>query len=249
MELVSLDVQTPAQAGRYRLDVTIPSLDLTLVRTQHVQLVSDRLPDSRHDAASLAAVYDPGKPSEPLTTVASDRLMFTLSARNTGAAIWLSEGRTERGTVRLGWRWSANGIEVPQLSGRLPLAHDVYPGQEHRFRAAIKTPATPGLYLLELSLVSENVAWFFDLGTPALRVPVSVARAGPPAVEILQRTVSADAAAVLSRGPASRAGVHLTLSDSRVAHTARCCAPAFASRHPRARGLSSSSSAACCRTG
>jgi hypothetical protein len=211
VEPVAIEVQTPARAGRYRLDVTIPALGLSLVRDASVQLVSDRLPDSRRDPAALAAAYDIGGPSGPIATVAADRVMVTLTARNTGTAIWLSEGRRDLGVVRLGWRWLANGVEVPNLSGRQPLSHDVYPGQQYRFRVTLEAPGTPGLYLLELNLLSENLSWFSDLGTPALRIPVSVARAGPAWSEILERAVGAGA------GGAPPEGVHLTLSDTQVA--------------------------------
>lgn len=183
-EPIALEVKTPARAGRYRLDVSIPALGLSLVRNATVQIVLDRLLDSRNDRTSLAATYDIDWPPEPPTTLASDRLMITLTARNTGQAIWLAGGRDGRGAVRLGWRWFAGGHELHQLAGRLPLSYDVHPGQRYRFRATVETPAIPGVYVLEFSLVSEGIASFFDIGTPALRMPVSVASSDTASSEV-----------------------------------------------------------------
>src|SRR5204863_8409241 len=117
-------------------------------------------PTSADSPTRLAASYQ----STPIASEAyvGESLAVSFEARNTGAAVWLTSAPGDRGTVRLGWRWSLNG--VTREEGRTPLDVDIRPGRVARFVARVAVPAAPGDYTLTLDLVSESVTWFADQG-------------------------------------------------------------------------------------
>ena len=97
-----------------------------------------------------------------------------VNATNTGPTVWLAQGRSDDGAVRLGWQWLQDNRVLPARVGRLSLRFAVFPGQSYEFRASIAPPKEPGEYLLEVGLVSEHVSWFSEQGTLPLRIPVTV---------------------------------------------------------------------------
>jgi hypothetical protein len=93
---------------------------------------------------------------------------------NTGRTVWLARARDDRGEIRLGWRWFNAQEERPFREGRAWLNHDVFPGQAYRFRTTINPPSEPGVYRLDIGLVSELVTWFSDRGVAPLTFDVGV---------------------------------------------------------------------------
>ena len=127
-------------------------------------------PTSADSPTRLAASYE-SAPIAPEAFV-GETLDVPFRARNTGAAVWLVSAPGDRGTVRLGWRWSRNGVTLPE--GRAPLEVDVRPGRLARFVARVAVPPAPGDYTLTLDLVSESVTWFVDQGQRPVTAAVKV---------------------------------------------------------------------------
>lgn len=129
------------------------------------------LPTSRRAPELLSATYrlDPASLEMVMGSV---RLAMT--ATNTGQSVWLSTAKKAKGVVRLGWRWIKDGGKVPQLSGQLPLRHDVFPGSSYTFQISIPPPPEPGQYVLELGMLSEHIMSFSDRGVAPITIPVVV---------------------------------------------------------------------------
>jgi Dolichyl-phosphate-mannose-protein mannosyltransferase len=104
-------------------------------------------------------------------------LICRINVVNTGAAVWLSRAKGEKGEVRLVWRWFAGDREVPSTLGGWILGYDILPGQAYEFRVEIATPKEPGEYTLKLGLVSMQVTSFADQGVAPLKIPMQVLRA------------------------------------------------------------------------
>jgi hypothetical protein len=104
--------------------------------------------------------------------VAGQPLPLSLSAANTGRAVWLARALGDRGAVRLGWRWERGGAQV--AAGRFALASDVPPGRSITLAPVIPVPPAPGEYTLELDLVSEHVVWFGTRGSQPVRLSMHV---------------------------------------------------------------------------
>jgi hypothetical protein len=134
-------------------------------------LVTERVrPTSADSPTRLAATYA----IKPVAAeaVVGETLAVSLTATNTGEAVWLAAAPGDRGAVRLGWRWSRNGVDLEE--GRAPLRSDVFPGGAERFAERISVPAVPGDYTLTIGLVSELVTWFAGPGHGSVTVRVAV---------------------------------------------------------------------------
>jgi hypothetical protein len=128
------------------------------------------LPTSRHPDAPLAARYEI---TLPLTEAMPDgsAVYASICATNSGRAVWIARTPDYRGMVRLGWRWWRGDEPLAEPWGRDDLPYNVFPRQQHCFRAWIETPVETGTYTLELGLVSEFMTWFSDRGVASVRVP------------------------------------------------------------------------------
>lgn len=132
-----------------------------------------QLPDSRASTGLAADLRLPVLPSKILT---SSFLDMTVGVRNSGRAAWLRHTSDGMGTVRFGWRWFRLGGREAEGEGRGPrLATDLLPGHRTTFVTRVLAPSEPGLYELELGMVSEAVAWFGPGGKPPMRVTIEVA--------------------------------------------------------------------------
>lgn len=62
------------------------------------------------------------------------------------------------------WRDPVSGQQTAGVGGRrTPLARALPPGQQNTCKVSITAPSTPGEYLLHITFVQEQVAWFDDL--------------------------------------------------------------------------------------
>jgi hypothetical protein len=132
------------------------------------------LPTSRSAPAALAAAYELPGTSGELRVRAGALLELDVRATNTGTAAWLAHARDGRGVVRLGARWWRDGRPAAVLEARAPLCGAVFPGEAARLRLWVVAPAVAGTHELEVGLLSEGLAWFADVGTPPVRIPVAV---------------------------------------------------------------------------
>jgi hypothetical protein len=112
--------------------------------------------------------------SNPADVVATGVFRTDVVATNTGEAVWLASGKHDRGVVTLGWRWYRDGRELMELSGRKRIPYDIFPGQSYVFRMTTDPPSRPGVYMLEIGLVSEHVTWFSDVDSAPIRLVVEV---------------------------------------------------------------------------
>ncbi len=86
---------------------------------------------------------------------------FTVATRlfNRSGRAWTGEGAAR---VNLSYHWLRDGKVVVQDGERTPLPLPVVPGGRVSVRQRVVAPARPGVYVLELDPVFENVAWFSD---------------------------------------------------------------------------------------
>lgn len=170
---IPLDLSPPNTPGTYTFRVSIPSRGLA-IEPRAVEVREAALPTSRDAPHLLSATYVFRHGAESVTVSTPDPVTLEVTATNTGQAIWLAQTSRDKGAVSLGWRWLKEGQALAGLSGRAPIRYDIFPGQFYRFQMPIAPPGKPGVYLLELDLVSEHVTWFSEVGTPPLRLTVDV---------------------------------------------------------------------------
>lgn len=86
---------------------------------------------------------------------------------NNGPETWPSSGRNP---VHLSYRWRLpESGEIVVADGlRTALRGDVQPGASQISALQVRAPKEAGLYLLEISLVQEQVAWFCDRQTESV---------------------------------------------------------------------------------
>lgn len=100
-----------------------------------------------------------------------------VQARNTGRLTWAPFYMGRSAHIRLGYHLYTNEGEMIQWDfTRLDLGGYTRPGEIATFLGCIQAPSTPGHYLLEWDLVSENEYWFADVGSVVLRTPLAVAQ-------------------------------------------------------------------------
>jgi hypothetical protein len=89
--------------------------------------------------------------------------------------MWLSAVGSDKGTVKLIWRWVKEGKEVSGMAGAEPLRHDVFPGRSYKFQMPfLPVPSEPGQYVLELEMASEHFGGFSNGGSELGAIPITV---------------------------------------------------------------------------
>jgi SAM-dependent methyltransferase len=107
-----------------------------------------------------------------VTARAGESFLLSVTVRNASDHTWPSGGR-EDGlyVVQLANRWvHLDGAMARPDDGRVPLPHDVAPGQEARLFLPVRAPEVNGEYDIRLDLVQEHVAWFEERGSSPARV-------------------------------------------------------------------------------
>ena len=120
----------------------------------------------------LLATLEVAQVQQPLIVGAP--IKFRIRATNTGRAIWLPSDAPQ-GPVRLGSRLlSEEGVWLnAYYSCSHFLDRKVSPGETVNFEALIPCPPK-GIYILELDLVADGVAWFSRNGATEVQVPLRV---------------------------------------------------------------------------
>jgi SAM-dependent methyltransferase len=127
-------------------------------------------PDELSEEASRARISLIEGPRE---AAAGESVALRVSVENAGDAEWR---QSEARPLTLGDRWLSGDGElllVPD-DGRTPLPPLLRPGESAVLTLAIRAPATPGRYTLELDVVQEGFRWFHQAGSPSLRIPFVV---------------------------------------------------------------------------
>lgn len=174
---VPLRLDTPASPGRYRLRVVIPSQGID-VAAGAIEVRAPAPPTSAAAPERLAATYVHPAGHDALAVPALGFLPLTLTATNTGDAVWLARALHSRGEVGLRWRWLQAGREIASSPGALRVRYDVFPGQPYTFHLSLPAPPRPGRYTVELGLDSAQVTSFADVGSAPLRLDLDVRSGG-----------------------------------------------------------------------
>ena len=127
--------------------------------------------DSRSRAA-LAARLEVKLASSSVK--AGEPLTAQVSVTNSSRAVWLPRG-AGRGAVLLGSRLIEPSAQPPEpvRHGLTPgSGRPVQPGETVQLEVTIAAPPKGGSYVLEFDLVSEEIAWFSQVGLQPVRISV-----------------------------------------------------------------------------
>jgi len=100
--------------------------------------------------------------------------------KNEGSKSWLADGTNP---VHLAYHWFTPNGQLASCwdTYRASLPENVPPGSEVDLaNVALKSPATPGQYVLRWDLVEEGAAWFSKEGATPLEMTIEVAEGGIP---------------------------------------------------------------------
>lgn len=116
---------------------------------------------------------------EPLPAVAcaGQELRARFRVRNSGDTLWLSQPRELGGHVTLGIKLIlSTGRLVSDGLQRTFLERDVPVGSDVELAAHFQLPADlpPGHYVVRFDLVTEQIAWFEQRGSPVVECPLEV---------------------------------------------------------------------------
>jgi len=103
----------------------------------------------------------------------SDRnVLLPLHVQNTGHQTWLAQGQNP---VCVSYHWLMADRSLALRDGlRSVLPRDLAAGETADIQATIAVPATPGHYILQLTLVQEGVTWFEKVGFKPLELPLQI---------------------------------------------------------------------------
>jgi hypothetical protein len=104
----------------------------------------------------------------PPEAAANIVLAVPVTLRNSGNRMW----PTSR--VFLAYHWFRDQKLVVWDGERTGLPRDVRAGGQATLAVRVKTPVEPGAYMLQLTLVHENVTWFENMGAGTVTRPVVV---------------------------------------------------------------------------
>ncbi len=115
------------------------------------------------------------KAKGPKKITAGQEFVWRVRAANVGDSIWLSTPRPTGGFVTLAGQLMDEKGRIWQNSDkRVQLEADVPPGRTACFEYRFRSPEQKGRYSLHFDMVSELVAWFRDLGSTPLTIPINV---------------------------------------------------------------------------
>jgi hypothetical protein len=127
---------------------------------------------------------DYGLAERQLVMAAGSLAKVPVTVKNNGSFTWRQGGPHP---VRLSYHWEVRDGKKSWLlfeGRRTPLPHDVPPGSSAQIIGLVEVPDTPGVHQLRWDLVSEDLTWFSDAGSPTADQIVEVVRgtsAGDPA--------------------------------------------------------------------
>jgi hypothetical protein len=109
----------------------------------------------------------------PITVMKPGTVVKTIvRITNIGSEVWPTAGTSP---VNLAYHWIDRSKNIVVFDGeRTALPKDLNSGESVKVEATIKSPDQPGEYMLRMTMVQEQVAWFDDRGAKALNYPVTV---------------------------------------------------------------------------
>ena len=138
-----------------------------------------RLPESGFQVA-----FESHKIASQMTS--GKTISANITVKNISPVTWPSKPDTKgRYAVNFSYHWlNQKGAPVVFEGLRTPLPQDLKPGESVNLNAAIQAPAKPGKYILELTLVQEQAAWFPEKKGAKLALPVTVSEDGETITDI-----------------------------------------------------------------
>jgi len=115
----------------------------------------------------------------PTRFAPSEKKTLTLRIKNTGTMLWRAyvnaDGRLQ---VNASDTWLAEDGEtvVNDMDARSALPRDLKSGEEVELQLNVTAPRVPGNYILEIDMVHEGVAFFYEKNSEPLRLNVRVER-------------------------------------------------------------------------
>lgn len=107
-----------------------------------------------------------------LTFLRGLKTTFTVRVENKSDQAWPAQGKTP---VRLTYHWLTANLDMAVFNGlRSVLPRDLSPGEAIETQIQIAAPVASGQYILQLTLVKEDVAWFEKQKFQPLELPVEV---------------------------------------------------------------------------
>lgn len=133
------------------------------------------VPDTRSPGTVRAEIEPaPDREGEALNVTRGEPALFPCRVRNAGNTRWLPEEGLPGGTQLGVYTIPPDGGRVRRDWLRVPLTARVEPGEDAVFQVELPPFDEPGERLLEFDLVAEDVAWFRELGSEAVRLRVVV---------------------------------------------------------------------------
>jgi ubiquinone/menaquinone biosynthesis C-methylase UbiE len=115
---------------------------------------------------------------------ASSSVTAKVRIQNSSPVVWEYDPRTP---ILLGNHWiDDTGQTVRHDDGRALLPNSLRPGASAGIEIEMRTPPSPGRYMVEFDLVQEGVSWFKDKGSATISVPVEVLLPASPGPMPLQ---------------------------------------------------------------
>jgi 2-polyprenyl-3-methyl-5-hydroxy-6-metoxy-1,4-benzoquinol methylase len=129
--------------------------------------------DSR---ASTRLACEIGAPSPVVTAIEGLPIVFTVTVKNCGGAIWLPSTAPLGGVLLGAHLYDADGSRLGFDVARQTLSDssaEIKPGSTVRVQIQVP-PQRAGRFVVELDCVATGVAWFSQCGSASVRVPVEV---------------------------------------------------------------------------
>jgi SAM-dependent methyltransferase len=121
-------------------------------------------------------------PDPPTVLECSSRTAITVVAKNLSEHTWLASTQGLGLAVANHWN-DSDGVQTVQDDGRAYLPREIPGGDSVSVDVTVTAPSTPGSYLLEIDMVHEAVAWFAQLGSQTLTLPVTIRLAAPRSLD------------------------------------------------------------------
>lgn len=112
----------------------------------------------------------------PLKTMrAGETVVLSVKVKNTSSETWTS-AKNNPFRVSYHWRNLSDNKAVVWDGIRTFITKNVVPGEKIAIKAQVKSPETPGQYILQLDVVKDGKGggWFGHNGSPILSIPVTV---------------------------------------------------------------------------
>ena len=166
----------PASVIGWHVRLALVVLMVIPVTTAHQTL---RAAPDRPAAAAGAGALEQEWPSEayrveweeahvPQEVAANLMLAVPVTLRNSGNRVWPAS------LVFISYHWFLDSKVIVWDSERTRLPRDVRAGGRASLAVRVKTPAEPGAYVLQITLVHENVSWFENKGASTFIRPIVV---------------------------------------------------------------------------